>query len=314
MKLGSAVRGYEIITRPSNANAGKCLWAFARKDGKEFFVKEFLEPKRPRPDSMGSVEDKKRRLALCRQFEQRHEKLSRTLRADHPHAGNLVLAKDFFADGTRYYKITDRIDPVDVAPADLASPDRAILLHTLCESVALLHEHKIVHGDLRPENVLLHRPPRSDLHIAKLIDFDDSYVSGEPPKPGEVGGNPYYGAPEWLSYLRGDRGVRSSQLTTAVDIFALGLLLHTYLTGAPPEFPAEFESPSAAVLAGAGLKLDPALPEDWADLLSGTVRNRPSARPTIDDVLSLLRAQNSPAARSRVRINLTGRVPAKGNR
>lgn len=315
MKLGKTVNGYEIITRPSNKNAGKCLWAFARKAGADFFVKEYLDPKRPRPDSMGSVADKERRLAECRRFERHHEKLSRLLRPDHLYAGNLVLTKDFFAEGTRYYRVTDRIDAADVDPAKLTPQDRNILLHTLCESVALLHECKIVHGDLKPENVLLHRPAGSDLHIAKLIDFDDGYMSGKPPAADVVGGNPYYGAPEWLGYLRGDNGIRADQLTTAVDVFALGLLIHGYLTGVVPKFPARFESPAAAVLAGEDLELDSSLPSEWTTLLSAATRVDPARRPRIGAVLSLLRSLRPPAprpTRSRVRINLTGRVPAKG--
>ncbi|MGW0516126.1 protein kinase domain-containing protein [Crossiella sp. NPDC003009] len=315
MKLGETVNGYEIITRPSNANAGKCLWAFARKHDADFFVKEYLDPKRPRPDSMGTVADKKRRLAECRRFELHHEKLSRLLRRDHPHAGNLVLSRDFFAKGTRYYKVTDRIDAADVAPAKLSPEDRIVLLHTLCESVALLHECKIVHGDIKPENVLLHRPAGSDLHIAKLIDFDDAYESGTPPAADVVGGNPFYGAPEWLSYVRGDSGTRADQLTTAVDLFALGLLIHSYLTGAAPRFPDRFDSPAAAVLAGEGLELHPDLEPGWATLLAAMARSDPADRPTIGDVLSLLaslRPTVTRAAHSRVRINLTGRVRVEG--
>ncbi|KZB88236.1 protein kinase domain-containing protein [Amycolatopsis regifaucium] len=312
MKLGELVNGYEIVTRPSNTNAGKCLWAFARKEGEDFFVKEYLDPKRPRPDSMGTVTDKKRRLAECRRFELHHERLSRLLRADHLHAGNLVLAKDFFAQGTRYYKVTDRIDAVEVTPAELTSADRNVLLHTLCESIALLHECGMIHGDLKPENVLFHRPAGSDLHIAKLIDFDDAYPSGEPPAAETIGGNPYYGAPEWLSYLRGENGIKADQLTTAVDLFALGLLLHTYLTGDAPAFPSRFGSPAAAVLAGEELELRPELPLYWKSLLTALIQVDPADRPGIGDVLSLLNSLRAPvekAGRSRVRINLTGRIP-----
>ncbi|MFF4594739.1 protein kinase [Amycolatopsis sp. NPDC001319] len=316
MKKGEIVNGYEIITRPSNTNAGKCVWAFARKDGSDFFIKEYLDPKRPRPDSMGSVADKKRRLAECRRFERHHEKLSRLLRADHRRAGNLVLTKDFFAEGTRYYKVTDRIRPKETNPADLPPQYRNILLHTLCESVALLHDCKIVHGDLKPENILFHSPERSDLCVAKLIDFDDAYVSGDPPAADVLGGNPYYGAPEWLGYLRGDKGSRAKELTTAVDLFALGLLVHGYLTGAPPAFPAQFESPAAAVLAGEDLQLHPNLPSGWAPLLAAMTRADPTARPGIGDVLSLLASLRPPSRvpRSRVRINLTGQTPAEGAR
>ena len=34
--------------RADNGGGGKCVWAFAEKDGREYFIKRFLEPKRPR--------------------------------------------------------------------------------------------------------------------------------------------------------------------------------------------------------------------------------------------------------------------------
>lgn len=29
MKLGQVIKGYRIVSRPTNADAGKCVWAFA---------------------------------------------------------------------------------------------------------------------------------------------------------------------------------------------------------------------------------------------------------------------------------------------
>ena len=33
MKLGQTLNGYTVVSRPTNADAGKCLWAFAEKGG-----------------------------------------------------------------------------------------------------------------------------------------------------------------------------------------------------------------------------------------------------------------------------------------
>jgi serine/threonine protein kinase len=262
---------------------------------REFFIKEFLDPKRPRPDSMGSVADKKRRYEQCLRFEERHRRIAKKLRADHRCAGNLVLTKDFFVEGTRYYKVTERIRAARVRPCDLDFPRRVLVLRTLVDSLQALHEFDIVHGDLKPENVLLHQPTGSDLHIAKLIDFDDSYVAGKPPTRTEIGGNPLYGAPEWLRYLRGDRTVRSRHLTAAADMFALGLLAHVYLSGELPEFPGEHESPAAAVLAGQRLRLDPSVDPGLRSLLDALTAADPLARPTSADVADTLARLSSPA-------------------
>lgn len=289
MKLGQPLNGYTVITRPSNTDAGKCLWALADKDGERYFVKEFLDPKIPKPDSMGSVADKQRRYDECLRFARRHERLMELLPADHVNAGNLVLAADFFAVGTRYYKVTRWIEAVGDSPADLEPRAQLVLLRTLADSLRLLHARGIVHGDLKPENVMLTRPGNRALLVAKLIDFDDAYPVGDPPPASVVGGNPLYGAPEWLRYLRGDRSVPPEELTGAVDVFAFGLLIHTYLTGRLPGHGTDHESPAAAVLDGVDLDWDARLGRRLRALLgeltSADRRDRPSIE-AVDRILA----------------------------
>lgn len=313
MKQGTTVRDYLITTKPSNLNAGKCLWAFARKDGRDYFIKEFLEPLRPRPDSMGSVASKQRRHALCQQFEDRHEQVFALLRADDLNAGNLVLPVDFFAEDTRYYKVTDRVDHTPGVPADLSVPQRLVLLRTLVDSLLLMHGKGVVHGDLKPENVLLHRPRHSKFHTAKLIDFDDAYPAGRPPPADVVGGNPSYGAPEWHRYQRDEES--PAALTQAVDMFALGLLIHVFVYGALPGFDPAHESPASAVAAGSALEWDSGAGAELTNLLTALTSLDPADRPDSAAVAKALDVPDLlasvPARPSRVRINLAGKPPGR---
>lgn len=309
MRYGQDINGYLVVSKPTNANAGKCVWAFAEKDGKEFFIKEFLNPKIPRADAMGSVADKERRFAECERFEEWHRNLRALLRPDDPRAGNLVLAVDFFAKDSRFYKVTRRVHGADVAPHQLPPDQQQVLLCTLADGLELLHDKGFVHGDLKQENVLLYRPPKSDLHIAKLIDFDDAYLAGKPPPRDVIGGNPLFGAPEWLRYLRGS--VDGSELTTAADVFAFGLLVHTYLFDALPAHDPVHDSPAAALVAGATLVWDSRANDRLAALLADLTSPDPAQRPGIADAAAELArpgllAPAPPAERrvSRVRINL----------
>lgn len=323
MRQGQFVKGYRIVTKPTNTDAGKCLWAFACKDGKEVFIKEFLDPKRPRADSMGSVEDKNRMFALCREFEDRHWRVIDRIERDDLDAGNLVLADDFFHEGARYYKVTKRLRPAGGrAPHELDAAGKAVLLATLADSLRLLHRLGIVHGDLKPTNVVLHQPVGSDLRTAKLIDFDDAYVSGSPPGRDVIGGDVVHGAPEWVRYLRGDLAVRSGDLTTAVDLFAFGLVVHRYVTGELPRFTGAHATAADAVNAGERLRFDPRLTPALAGTLRALLDPDPRARPAIADVRGVLvdphalafdapvvRLTPPPGRVSRLRVNVAGRAP-----
>lgn len=283
VKKGDVIRGYRIAGTPGNTDAGKCLWTSAEKGGEEFFVKEFLDPRRPRPGFMGSPEARLAIDARCDRFEMRHQSVNDRIDPAHLHAGNLVTPIDFFSAGSRYYKVTKWVRPAEAADPRTFTPYRkSVLLGTLGDSVGYLHSLGIVHGDLKPQNVLVHRPDGSDLHTAKLIDFDDAFLTGQPPEPTVIGGDPRYGAPEWIRYVRGEIG--PEQLTTAVDMFALGLLVHTYVVGRLPGFDRRHGSPGEAVNAGDPLAFDERLDRGLLALLYDLVYSSPGARPGIDAV------------------------------
>jgi serine/threonine protein kinase len=319
VKQGQTLRGYTVVTRPTNADAGKCLWAFATRDGAEYFIKEFLDPKIPRPDGMGSVADKQRRFAECKRFEARHERIMELLPADHEDAGNLVLAVDFFAEGTRYYKVTPRVNTAEAVPDELTPRAQLVLLRTLADSLRLLHGSGIVHGDLKPENVLLAKPRQGSLSIAKLIDFDDGYPASNPPPSETIGGNPLYGAPEWLRYLRDGSPTAARSLTQAADMFAFALLVHTYLFGSPPRYGSEHDSPAAAVLDGVALDWHPRLGGRLRQVLTALTSVDPTSRPDVHAVAELLATPDILTAPvdqapvpSRVRFNFATRQPDTG--
>lgn len=288
MKKGQNLRGYRITTMPTNRGAGNCMWAVAERDGGKYFVKEYTELKRPRPDSMGSREQKALMLAKCDEFERRQWAVIERLDPTHSDAGNLVTAVEFFHEGSRYYKITELLDVAALdAPHELNAHQKRVLLATLADSLRLLHSLGIVHGDLKPQNVLLHQPEGSDLYTAKLIDFDDAYVAGDPPLPGDIRGDAFYGAPEWVRWVQGDRKVRPADLNTAVDMFAVGLMIHTYLVGDLPGFDGH-GTPAEAVNAGAALRLAPRLPAPTRALISALTAADPHDRPPVDEVLGLV--------------------------
>jgi len=97
----------------------------------------------------------------------------------------------------------------------------------VCAAVQHAHQHLIVHRDLKPSNILVDGEGRVkllDFGIAKLLDPAagglDEIVA--PTRTGLLPMTPEYAAPEQI---------RGEEITTATDVYALGLLLYELLTG-----------------------------------------------------------------------------------
>jgi len=105
----------------------------------------------------------------------------------------------------------------------LGLAERLRLFLVVCDAVAHAHRRLIVHRDLKPSNILVSRDGQ-----VKLLDFGIAKLLDAPAEgSGEVTRvfTPGYAAPEQ---------VRGEPATTAVDVYALGLLLHELLTGRRP--------------------------------------------------------------------------------
>jgi serine/threonine protein kinase len=139
-------------------------------------------------------------------------------------------------NGLRYI-VMDYVDGISIdAYCDnrrLPLARRIQLLLDVCEAVEHAHRHLVVHADLKPENILVTadgKPMLLDFGVAAIL----SELGAAPPHANslasrESGGGEYtplYASPEQRS---GER------LTVASDIYSLGLIAQTILTGVQPE-------------------------------------------------------------------------------
>ena len=122
-------------------------------------------------------------------------------------------------------------DRISVVP--LPAKKAAHCVEQLARAVAAAHQQGVVHRDLKPSNVLFaetsvdqtsdtNQPKISDFGLAKWLDQDLNLT-----QTGTVAGTPAFMAPE---QARGE----IYELGPAVDIYALGAVLYTTLTGRPP--------------------------------------------------------------------------------
>lgn len=299
--IGDVINGYKLTT-DWKVVGGMSEIAFANKGGKEWFIKKFISPKYPTPDSPGSERIKVQKKKNCDEFESRQKELNRRIGSKCGLGGNLVYAVDFFRVETCYYKITEKIDVSSIAVSEICRlhhKDLMVILKSLVHSLRIMHKENIVHGDLKPENILI-KVTGTGTYTAKLIDFDDSYFSQKPPTDREqVVGTPEYYSPELYDYISDeDEEIAGSTLTTKSDIFALGVIFTEYITGAKPIIPSKYSGTYTAVKDGATISFKESahLTPSLKILLSKMLKLNAEERPTIDDVFNELRSPSAPDA------------------
>ncbi|HEX8758670.1 MAG TPA: protein kinase, partial [Pseudonocardiaceae bacterium] len=230
------------------------------------------------------------------------------------YGGNLIATLDFFREGAKYYKVTEKVDLAGLEPGDVAALGfqvQLVLLKTVAHSLKILHDLNIVHSDLKPSNVLIKRTALG--YTTKLIDFDSSYLVGSPPPPEEIVGTMNYYSPELVNYVQGSVG--ATDLTESSDIFALGLIYAEYLTGALPAFDPAYHEAAIAVLHGAQLRLAPGhAPARVVALVEQMLLVDPAARPAVAEIhktLMGLRSETPTPDRAPLRTPSIGRVPRR---
>ncbi len=211
LRAGDTVQGYRLLEDFRVVGAGLSEWTFAGRDGRTYFIKRFLSPTYPDDAAPGSARTKARKRARCAAFEAHHRGIQAAMAPLTSYGGNLIATLDFFRHGAKYYKVTEKVDLAGLDTGDvarLAFPAQLVLLKTVAHSLKILHDLEIVHSDLKPSNVLIKRTELG--YTTKLIDFDSSYVVGDPPSPEEIVGTMNYYSPSWSATSRAAAARRSS--------------------------------------------------------------------------------------------------------
>ena len=154
---------------------------------------------------------------------------------DHPNIARLIDGGTT-EDGVPYL-VMELIEgtPIDdyCDELKLAIPQRLHLFMQVCAAVQYAHQHLVIHRDIKPGNILVTGegcPKLLDFGIAKLLD-----PAGGPEMTLTMAHplTPEYASPEQ---------VRGESITTATDVYSLGVVLYQLLTGYSP-YPRKTTSP-----------------------------------------------------------------------
>jgi WD40 repeat protein/serine/threonine protein kinase len=213
-----------------------------------------------------------------------HPHIARLLDAGSTEDGQSYLALDYVAGSP----LTAHCDE-----CHLSVRERLELYRQVLSAVQYAHAHLVIHRDLKPANILVTEEGQVqllDFGIAKLLSEGEAKET----ELTQLGGRaltPDYAAPEQIA---------GAPVTTAADVYALGVMLYELLTG---QRPYRLKRDSRGALEEAILRADPVAPsrsvlsESAAAARVSTVRKLSKALAGDLDTIALKSLKKAPAER-----------------
>jgi eukaryotic-like serine/threonine-protein kinase len=230
---------------------------------------------------------------ILRRFRMERQVLARL---DHPNIARLIDGGST-AEGSPYL-VMEYVEgtPIDQYCESHQSTisERLNLFRNVCAAVQYAHSNLVVHRDIKAGNILVTKdgtPKLLDFGIAKLMDTDFSAAAAAETRP-EL-------RPMTLEYASPEQ-VRGEPITTASDVYSLGVLLYRLLTG---RFPFEgADTRSRMAMQQAICEKEP--PRPSSVVLSDADSSIPQPTRTIE----IAREETRDKARRRLKRKLSGDV------
>ncbi|WP_328854494.1 protein kinase [Microbispora hainanensis] len=258
--LGS---GYVLLDE-IGAGAMGSVWRARHRDTGETVAVKLLR------EGLGDDQD------LVLRFVQERN-VMRSLR--HP---NIVAIRDFVVEGRRLALVMDLVEGWNLRTllqrrGTLPPAEAAGLLAQVADGVGAAHAEGVVHRDIKPGNILV----EESTGRVRLTDFGVARILHGPglTQTTSIIGTPTYLAPEVAE---------GGTPTTAVDVYAIGLILYELLAGRPP-YVADHPMVVLRRHATAVPRRLPGMPDALWQIVWACVAKDPAGRPDVAQVAAALR-------------------------
>ncbi|MDD3219250.1 MAG: protein kinase [Lachnospiraceae bacterium] len=294
------IGNYTLEKPLTSENAGFSRWGIGQRDGHDYFIKEFLSPIYPSNNAEIGSKALTNKRKICKAYEEKKLLLYNCINKCSD--GNLLRIEEFFRYKSKYYIAMENINAISLDEVQkMPEKDKFRLCMILAHSLRGLHEMKIVHGDIKINNILFYRTSSGSIS-AKIIDFDTCFWEAEDiSDPEELSADLLYMAPETFDFIRTEEG----KLTTKTDVFAMGLVFHQIMTGELPFYDKSlYDYPFGCVLDGKSLVLSSKMSSSIMHIaISKMLVLNVEDRLNMSQVFELLHADGEPAKTTEKKIN-----------
>ncbi|CAM9097090.1 unnamed protein product [Chrysoparadoxa australica] len=203
---------------------------------------------------------------------------------------NIILMFDAFETGREFCVVTEfaQGELFEILQDDSRLPEAQVqhIAKQLVQALYYLHSNRIIHRDMKPQNILIGAHGR-----VKLCDFGFARaMSSSTVVLTSIKGTPLYMAPEL---------VREQPYDHTVDLWSLGVILYELLVGQPPFYTNSIYSLINHIVKDP-VKYPPDISEEFQSFLRGLLRKDPKKRLGWPDLLKHPFVRETAADRARL--------------
>lgn len=235
---GAVIGQWRLLRRLGSG--GMAVVYLARREDREFHKLAAIKIVKPGMDSEDMLSRFRNERQVLASLE--HPNIARLLDGGTTENGIPYFVMEY-ADGVRIDEYCES--------HKLSVAERLALFRTVCSAVTYAHQNLVVHRDLKPSNIVVTKegvPKLLDFGIAKLLRPEYAGDALQVTRSTAHPMTPEYASPEQL---------RGEPITTATDIYSLGVLLYELLTG---QLPYRVERETSAALERAICEVEPQAP------------------------------------------------------